>query len=228
MTISLPQKDDIKETAENLLLRTDARQNIAVRTASGQVYSLENHAIRDGDHSDEAAFLKMLKENGETRILTLVCMNQGMTLDMPSAYLRRELAAMNPENIETEILTMKDSCEISKLMGLNLVYKNTDDMKQEAEKMLLETNARQVIFVRSAAGQVYGFGLHPVREDDHSEEDAFLQMLKRENDTRINELLWLVRGSGPAEIPPYFHRELVRLNPGNIETGMIVMREFLK
>ena len=225
----IPQKiDDLKERAEKLLSQTAAQQVIVVRAASGQLYSLENHSFRSGDHTDEAAFVQMLKEKGETRIEAVVCMEQGTVPVEPSAYFRRELAALNPENIETEILTTKDSCEIHKPMGLNLLYKNSDDMKQEAEKMLLETNAQQIIFVRSAANQVYGFGIPQLREDDHSEEDAFLQMLKQKNDTRINDILWLERGIDPAELSGYFRRELVRLNPNNIETRIIVLKEFLR
>ena len=96
------------DTFEALLGRiptdTGADQMIALRTAGGRIYVMENRSILSGDHGDEDLFLGSLALQDDTPVTHLVCMWYDGALDLPSMHFRRGLLEINGNNGRAGIL----------------------------------------------------------------------------------------------------------------------------
>lgn len=96
------------------LLEADptAEQAIAVLTAGGEIHGIANHGVQAGNREDEAIFVKALDESGGGRLLCLVCVWRGLTLDVPSIGLRKALLKLDPANRETELLLRGEEYQV--------------------------------------------------------------------------------------------------------------------
>ena len=100
------------------LLQTDptSEEVIVVKTAAGNVYHCSNHAIMNGDTSEESVFLEMLKKAKDTTVCYLVCIwnrhtvdclpSEYQPVDLPSFHFRQGLLALSPQNAHARILLL--------------------------------------------------------------------------------------------------------------------------
>lgn len=94
----------LKQAEELAKSDSSAEQVIAVLTSKGNIFCFCNHDVTFGNTVDEAAFIKILTESGDTEIRHAICMWNDSTLDVPSRHLRDLLVNLNPSNRETEFL----------------------------------------------------------------------------------------------------------------------------
>ncbi|MDE6108546.1 MAG: hypothetical protein K2F83_07770 [Oscillospiraceae bacterium] len=94
-----------QQARELLEARPDAEQVIVALTAGKKLYCIANRAVTSGNTEDEDAFVKTLRESGDTRLLSMACVwRTGLALDVPSMGLRKVLLELDPANRETELL----------------------------------------------------------------------------------------------------------------------------
>lgn len=79
-----------------------AAQVNLLMTANERIYSF----LRRGwdDETQENECLRQLQEAENTQVVSILCMWQDLTIDMPSYALRKKLLAMNAANGETRLL----------------------------------------------------------------------------------------------------------------------------
>ena len=82
----------------------DAAQVVLVSTAREHVFHMLSRNFPIDMERTESEFCEMLKSQGDTHILHLLCMWQNGTVDLPSWHLRQLLTQLNPENQNTLVL----------------------------------------------------------------------------------------------------------------------------
>ena len=96
-----------------LLLRAEAERRLREEPEAQQLIALQSakgkncvFPVRDWtDPAPEEAFLKELRDGGDTEIEGLVCLwRDGLCLDLPSMRFRRALTALDERNADTLIL----------------------------------------------------------------------------------------------------------------------------
>lgn len=94
----------LKQAKEFIVSDPSAEQAVAVQTSKETIFCFRNHDVCSGNTADEAAFVKTLSENKDTKIRYAVCMWEDFSLDVPSRHLRNLLVGLDSFNRETEIL----------------------------------------------------------------------------------------------------------------------------
>ena len=119
------------EIFEDLLRRITPQdgvdQIIALRTASGRTFVMENRNIMSGDHGDEDLFLHSLQMQGNTQVTHLVCQIFDGCIDLPSFHFREKLLEINGNNANTWILLQGESGYVAKQLQITLPPKKETD-----------------------------------------------------------------------------------------------------
>lgn len=101
---------ELLETGKGILSDYHGVQQVIVlKTEAGNIYTCVSDAIQNGDTVSEAALLRTLRDSGESRIKSLVCIWHTGDLDIPSFHFRKALLEMNPENADLQILVLTGS-----------------------------------------------------------------------------------------------------------------------
>ena len=91
------------------ILTEGPQQVLICRSADGVLHQVSLLHIRQGEHQEEAALLRELEGMTVTHIIALW---DDATLDLPSAYFRRELAAFCPDSQAALVLLQTGSGQL--------------------------------------------------------------------------------------------------------------------
>lgn len=117
MEKSLSEFEEILKQAKELVgSDSSVEQAVAVKTSKGHTICFANHSVISGNTTDEEAFVKSLRESGDTKIRYAVCMWSDSALDVPSHHLSDLLVNLNPSNQEAEFLLSSGEGFIVKLL----------------------------------------------------------------------------------------------------------------
>ncbi len=107
-------------SAAHNALKEDAgiQQVLAVMDANGKIHTAALHHITEGSHEEEESFLNHLEKLGVlSKIVQILCMWQGGTLDIPSNDFRENLRRKNSDYQEIRILLCGRDSDFVKQLG---------------------------------------------------------------------------------------------------------------
>ena len=81
-----------------------ADQVIIMMTTKGNIYSLINESIINGNNESEDAIISIMDVQKDIEISHIICMWQGNSLDVPSMYLRKKIIALHSQNAKAKVL----------------------------------------------------------------------------------------------------------------------------
>jgi hypothetical protein len=120
-------KEIFEELLGKIVPQEGVDQIIALRTASGRTFVMENRNIMSGDHGDEDLFLHSLQMQGNTQVTHLVCRIFDGCIDLPSFHFREKLLEINGNNANTWILLQGDAGYVAKQLQITLPPKKETD-----------------------------------------------------------------------------------------------------
>ena len=113
-------KEIFEELLGKIVPQEGVDQIIALRTASGRIFVMENRDILSGDTGDEALFLHSMQMQGQTQVTHLVCRWFDGSIDLPSIHFREKLLEINGNNADTWILLQGESGYIARQLRITL------------------------------------------------------------------------------------------------------------
>jgi hypothetical protein len=120
-------KEIFEELLGKIVPQEGVDQIIALRTASGRIFVMENRDILSGDTGDEALFLHSMQMQGQTQVTHLVCRWFDGSIDLPSIHFREKLLEINGNNMDTWILLQGESGYVAKQLQITLPPKKETD-----------------------------------------------------------------------------------------------------
>lgn len=112
----------LRETENFLAAHPQAQQAVSVWTVRGNLRQFFSAHIMEGDHSEEDAFLSMLREKGEPEVQKLVCLFRDTAgwPELASYHLRQGLAELDPANADALLLLQGETGPVVKRLGATL------------------------------------------------------------------------------------------------------------
>lgn len=215
----------LKNHAEALLsANPDTQQVIVLRTIKGNLYSVVNRCIFDGDHREEDACLQQLSEKDDTQVLSILAMGDAHWPEVTSTHFNLGLIALNPENDDARIFLQGRECIMAKRLKVVLPPKSDLPELQreffalrcEAEAILkANPGAERVIMLRTLKNALHSIVIPADAQEGRQRENACLEALSNSGDTAVYSVLTLLN-NGATDFAPYdFLQALNQLNPSN-------------
>lgn len=215
----------LKSHAEALLsANPDTQQVIVLRTVKGNLYSVVNHCIFDGDYREEEACLRQLREKNDTQVLSILAMGDAHWPEVTSAHFNLGLVALNPENDDARIYLQGRDCIIVRRLKVVLPPKSDlPELQQEFFALRCEAEeirkanpgAEMIIVLRTHKNALHTVVIPSDAPEGHQQVNACLEALSKSDDTAVYSVLTL-RKNGSTDFAPYdFLQALHQLNPAN-------------
>jgi len=215
----------LKDHAEALLsANPDTQQVIVLRTIKGNLYSVVNRCIFDGDHREEDACLGQLREKDDTQVLSILAMGDARWPEVTSTHFNLGLIALNPENDDARIFLQGREGIMVKRLKVVLPPKDEYPELQreffalrcEAEAILkANPEAEQVIVLRTLKNALHSVIIPGDAQEGRRRENACLEALSSSGDTAVYSVLTLMNNGATDFAPPDFLQALNQLNPAN-------------
>lgn len=215
----------LKGHAEALLsANPDTQQVIVLRTIKGNLYSVVNRCIFDGDHREEDACLGQLREKDDTQVLSILAMGDAHWPEVTSTHFNLGLVALNPENEDARIFLQGRDCIMSKRLKVVLPPRSErPELQQEffalrcEAEAILKANpgAEQVIVLRTLKNALHAVIIPADAPEGRQRENACLEALSKSDDTAVYSVLTLLNNGATDFAPSYFLQALHQLNPSN-------------
>ena len=215
----------LKSHAEALLgANPDTQQVIVLRTVNGNLYSVVNRCIFDGDHREEDACLRQLREENDTQVLSILAMGDAHWPEVTSTHFNLGLIALNPENDDARIFLQGRDYIMVKRLKIVLPPKDECpelqqeffDLRSEAEAILkANPEAEQVIVLRTLKNALHAVIIPADAQEGRQREQACLEALSNSGDTAVYSVLTLTKNGTTDFAPSDFLQALHRLNPAN-------------
>lgn len=215
----------LKSHAEALLsANPDIKEVIVLRTIKGNLYSVVNRCILDGDYREEDACLGQLREKDDTQVLSILAMGDARWPEVTSAHFNLGLVALNPENEDARIFLQGRDCIMSKRLKVVLpprserpeLQREFFALRCEAEAILkANPEAEQVIVLRTLKNALHTVVIPSDAPEGHQTENACLEALSNSDDTAVYSVLTLMKNGATDFAPSYFLQALHQLNPAN-------------
>ena len=215
----------LKGHAQALLsANPDIQQVIVLRTIQGNLYSVVNRRILDGDYREEDACLRQLREKDDTQVLSILAMGDAHWPEVTSTHFNLGLIALNPENDDARIFLQGREGIMVKRLKIVLPPKDECpelqreffDLRREAEAIFKENpEAEQVIVLRTLKNALHAVIIPADAQEGHQRENACLEALSNSGDTAVYSVLTLMKNGATDFAPPHFLQALNQLNPAN-------------
>lgn len=220
----------LKRHAEALLsANPDTQQVIVLRTIKGNLYSVVNCYILDGDHREEDACLRQLRDKDDTQVLSFLAIGDSHFPVVTSTHFNLGLIALNPENDDARIFLQGRDCIMAKRLKVVLPPKSECpelqreffSLRCEAEAILkANPEAEQVIVLRTLKNALRSVVIPADAQEGRQRENACLEALSKSHDTAVYSVLTLMNNGATDFAPPYFLQALNQLNPSNKRTNI--------
>lgn len=215
----------LKGHAEALLsANPDTQQVIVLRTIKGNLYSVVNRCIFDGDHREEDACLRQLRERDDTQVLSILAMGDAHWPEVTSTHFNLGLVELNPENDDARIFLRGREGIMAKRLKVVLPPKSDlpelqrefFTLRCEAEAILkANPEAERVIVLRTLKNALHSIVIPADAREGRRRENACLEALSNSGDTAVYSVLTLMN-NGATDFAPYdFLQALNQLNPAN-------------
>lgn len=103
-----------------------ADQVIIMITTKGNIYSLINESIINGNNESEDAIISIMDVQKDIEISHIICMWQGNSLDIPSMYLRKKIIALHSQNAKAKVLLQGKNDYLIKELESTIPKTNSD------------------------------------------------------------------------------------------------------
>ena len=214
----------LKSHAEALLgANPDTQQVIVLRTVNGNLYSVVNRCIFDGDHREEDACLRQLREENDTQVLSILAMGDAHWPEVTSAHFNLGLIALNPENEDARIFLQGRDCIIVRRLKIVLPPRSErPELQQEFFALRYEAEeirkanpgAEKIIVLRTLKNALHTVVI-PSDAPEGQPENACLEALSNSDDTAVYSVLTLMKNGATDFAPSDFLQALQQLNPAN-------------
>lgn len=103
-----------------------ADQVIIMMTTKGNIYSLINESIINGNNASEDAIISIMDVQKDIEISHIICMWQGNSLDVPSMYLRKKIITLHSQNAKAKVLLQGKNDYLVKELESTIPKTNSD------------------------------------------------------------------------------------------------------
>lgn len=215
----------LKSHAEALLgANPDTQQVIVLRTVKGNLHAVVIRCIFDGNHREEDACLRQLREENDTQVLSILAMGDAHWPEVPSAHFNLGLVALNPENEDARIFLQGRDCIMSKRLKVVLPPRSErPELQQEFFALRCEAEeirkanpgAEKIIVLRTLKNALHTVVIPSDAPEGHQTENACLEALSNSDDTAVYSVLTLMKNGATDFAPSDFLQALQQLNPAN-------------
>lgn len=215
----------LKSHAEALLgANPDTQQVIVLRTVNGNLYSVVNRCIFDGDYREEDACLRQLREENDTQVLSILAMGDAHWPEVTSTHFNLGLVALNPENEDARIFLQGRDCIMCKRLKVVLPPRSErPELQQEFFALRCEAEeirkanpgAEKIIVLRTHKNALHAIVIPSDAPEGHQTENACLEALSNSDDTAVYSVLTLMKNGATDFAPSDFLQALHQLNPAN-------------